>query len=349
VFEREVEEEYLWPEGLLNLIQKASSLIPLTESKGKPPVLQEVKPVDLEGKTICGVDGSHIGKELSGFYFGVAVAMAYTAGWRVIKDDHPIFEGKVCRYSSVMGSAWLSLEETILVFRAARKAAEERKPDWILVDGPLLIYPALVYSEDKDGMDITEPAVFGRTYRVALAECVQEILNFLLLCKERKIPVVGVVKRVRSSLFDPERRRRDAAFLNRFMKIGQMTEPRDPGRHPSLEEYQKVAKELNLEFGVGWRDFFRLVYVKTSRVKPPFRLEVPFWVDPKEAASVVLSVSDPITGVPVHIQKVEGLIKMGQETLRSIYLRMLSQHPESVDDLIPLHGEEFVGQRWESA
>jgi hypothetical protein len=349
VFEREVEEEYLWPEGFLNLLKKASTLVPLPETKFEPPKLEEVGAKNLEGKKICGVDGSHAGKELSGFYFGIVAAMAYTSDWRVIKDEHPIFEGKVCRYSSVMGSTWLSLDETILVFKAARRAVEERKPDWILIDGPLLIYPGLVYAEDKDGMDITEPSLFGRDYKRALAECVLEVLRFLFTCRERNIPVVGVIKRVRSSLFDKERRRRDAALLNRYMRYAQMTEPRGPGRHPSLEEYGKVATEEGLKPEVEWKDFFRVVYLKSSKVKPPFRLEVPFWVDPKEAASVVLAVSDPITGVPVHIQKVEGLIKMGQETLKSIYLRMLSQHPESTDDLIPLHGEEFLGQRWESA
>ncbi len=344
VFEREREEEYLWPEALLRLLEKASSLVPVPEIEGKKPEVRDVPPARLEGQLICGVDGSHAGKELSGHYFGIAVAMAYTSDWRVIRDERPIFDGDIYRLTSVAGQTWLSLEETGYIFTVAKKAVEQRRPNWIIIDGPLLMYPGLIYHDDPDGVDLDRL----RGYRLALHDCAGKILNFLQACKERGVGTLGLVKRVRSSLFDPTKRRRDASFLQKHMRYGQMTKPVQPGKHPSLNLYEKVSQELGFKPEVPWKDYFTVVYLKSSRVKPPFRLELPHWVHPEEAASMVLAVSDPITGVPVHIQRVEGLIRIGQETLRSVYARLLTKMRGS-PDLIPLHGEEFVGQRWERA
>lgn len=341
------QEEFLWPGAFLKLIEEASSLPLLSPEKMEFPEKFKVQPSNLEGRLICGVDGSHVGKELSGHYLGVVVAMAYTSGPKEIHDEEPLFDGRVCRFTSVSGDLWLSLLDARYVFRVARLAVERRRPDWILIDGPLLLYPALRYHHDE-GLDLG--TLEG--YSDALRNCVAEILDFLERCRER-VPVLGLVKRVRSSLYDPTRTRRDSALLQRYLAYGEATEPRKPfregGSHPSLELYQKYAKERGME--ADWDEFFKVMYVRTSKVKPPVRLEIPYWVDPREAAGLVLSISDPISGIPAHILRVEGLIRMGEGILKSVYMRLFTRAarecPEYIQDLVPFHGEEFLEERWE--
>lgn len=348
--EEKIEGEYLWPEAFLQLLQKVSQRLPIPPAEqAQIPPIETLQPADLEGKRITGVDGSHNGKELAGFYFGVAVAMAYTSDWRVISDPSPIFEGDLFRLNSIFGDLWLSLQDVHFVFTVAKRAVEERRPDWLIVDGPLLLYPSLIprsifFSEEEEisGMDLDRL----ESYRTALYRCTDAVLEFFRACRERRVNVMGLVKRVRSSLFDRSGRRRDASILQKHLGYGQMTQAVAPGKHPSLRLYAKRAKEGGFEAEVGWEDFFKVVYLRSSRVKPPVRLEVPYWVDPRQAAEAVLALSDPISGVPVHILRVEGLIRMGDEILKSIYLRMLGKSA-TLEDLMPLHGEEFLAARWE--
>jgi hypothetical protein len=349
--EEEVEKEYLWPEGFLQLLEKVSQRLPLPPpEQAQIPPIETLQPADLEGKKITGVDGSHNGKELAGFYFGVAVAMAYTSDWRVISDPSPIFEGDIFRLNSVFGDLWLSLQDVHLVFTVAKRAVEERRPDWLIVDGPLLLYPSLIpryifFSEEEEEireMDLDR----WSSYKTDLYRCADTVLEFFRTCRERRVNVLGLVKRVRSSLFDTSGRRRDASILQKHLGYGQVTQAVAPGKHPSLRLYAKRAKEAGFQAEVGWEDFFKVVYLRSSRVKPPVRLEVPYWVNPRQAAEAVLALSDPISGVPVHILRVEGLIRMGDEILKSIYLRMLGKSA-TLEDLMPLHGEEFLAARWE--
>lgn len=342
----EAEREYLWPEALIYFFKRVSELTILPSEKKLEVEVEKVEPRDLNGKLICGVDGSHAGVELSGFYFGAAVAMAYSSDWKVIRDEDPIFIGDIHRFTSIDGNLWLSLEEVRYVFHAARLAVERKNVHWCIIDGPLLLYPPLIdHARSEDGWDLDK----FRGYKDALYATASEILRFFKTCRESGTKIFGLVKRVRSSLFDPEKRHRDSAILQKFLRErGNVTKPVCPGRHPSLNLYESQAEKENIKFEKNWQEFFQVIYLRSSRVKPPVRLEVPYWVDPREAAEVVLSLSDPITGIPVHIHRVEGLIRMGNEILKSIYMRLLAR-AKSTDDLIPLHGEEFLGVRWEGA
>jgi len=343
MYERPREEsEYVYPNALAKLLAKAESLEPLPLP---PPDRVPMPPVKLVSQRldgdelISGVDAGHRGKELTGYFLGAVTSLAYTSKPRILQDRDPICRADIFRFQSVKGRAWLSLMDALFTFSIAKKVAEDRDPDFLLIDGPLLLHPdVLFHPKDVRGeIDVDRRCCYSDDLRA----CIETLFELMRACKDRDIKLAAFVKRPRGTLIDPVKRRRDAVLLARSMKLyGSRTSCLSPGDHPAWKFY----------VGMGFEEarepyFIKVVYIKSSKVKPPFRLEIPRWVDDEAVCSAVLSTSDPISGVPAHILRAESLIRMGEGTLKSVFLRILSRSlvkdRDAEWDLVPVHGEEF--------
>ncbi|RLG42192.1 MAG: hypothetical protein DRO05_01930 [Thermoproteota archaeon] len=360
VFERRKVSSQPFPKLFEKLLKQLSS-IPLLEVDDAESVskLEQLSFTRVMGEvdpdlTISAVDGGHNGKELEGFYFGVATAVAYTGKVYRVVDPSPLCDGHVFRLLSFRGPTWISLIEQRLVYQVALSVVEKREPDVLLLDGNLLIRPPYL-SEGKEEGEIDLDR--GTNYVEDRNACIDALLYLLDECYKRGIALVGVVKRPAAQLIMPSKR--DAAILDRLMKTGDMVGPIPPKRlwgapkagvgHPALLHYASRYRELS-DLSIEdptTEGFIRVAYLKTTAARGPIRLEIPYWVDPLEIASIVLETSkaDPVDGIPVHIIKADELAGVGSDLLKIIYgemlARLIKENPELVGAMRPVRGEEF--------
>ena len=361
VFEREKISSQPFPRLFEKLLKQLSSL-PLAveeKEKGAISILKGIsfKKVEKEVSPdliVSAVDGGHNGKELEGFYFGIATAVAYTGRVYSIVDPSPLCDGHVFRLLSYRGPTWISLLEQRLVYQIALSVVEKREPDVLLLDGNLLIRPPYLSEGSEEGeIDLDR----GANYIDDRNACIDALLYLLDECYKRGTAVAGVVKRPAAQLIMPSKR--DAAILDRLMKVGEMAGPMLPKRlwgaprggvgHPALLHYAsryRKLQNLSIEDPIT-EGFIKVAYLKTTPARGPIRLEIPYWVDPLEVSSVVLETSkaNPVDGIPIHILKADELAGVGSDLLRIIYGEMLAklikENPELVGAVRPVRGEEF--------
>lgn len=346
-YERPEEETRIYPEIYTKLINQALQLRPISvrkASKSPIPILDVPERELPKSLTVTGVDGGSRGKELEGFYFGIVDALSYTSPVHRVVDDQPVCDGGVFRLRTEGGRIWLSLIEYGFLYRVALETVKRKHPDVLLLDGCLLLHPIyLLYKRRIGGKDLET----GKTYDDYRTECARALLELFAYCYKEDIKLAGVVKRVRSTLLGFEFR--DTSILDRHMQVGQRTKSIGPGKHPALSFYLnestkvEVPRELRRELSSG--KFFNIVYMKTTDVKAPIRLEIPFWVPVDDITSVVMQTAEPISGIPIHILKADNLTKARDDVFRAVYVRMmgkmLSDDMSSESLIRPIRGEEF--------
>jgi len=361
IFEREKISSQPFPRLFEKLLRQLSSL-PVTLEEREESTISLFKNISFKrvekevdpDLIISAVDGGHNGKELEGFYFGIATAVAYTSKVYNIVDPSPLCDGHVFRLLSYRGPTWISLIEQRLIYQIALSVVDEKEPDFLLLDGNLLIRPPYLSEGSQEG----EIDLDRRTnYIDDRNACIDALLYLLDECYKRGIALAGVVKRPAAQLLMPSKR--DAAVLDKLMKVGEMVGPLLPKRlwgapregvgHPALLHYASRFRKLK---GLSIEDpttegFIKVVYLKTTPARGPIRLEIPYWVDPLEVAGVVLEASkaNPVDGIPVHILKADELAGVGSDLLRIVYGEMLAklikENPELVGAVRPVRGEEF--------
>ncbi|HIE23268.1 MAG TPA: DNA double-strand break repair nuclease NurA [Candidatus Korarchaeota archaeon] len=361
IFEREKISSQPFPRLFEKLLRQLSSL-PVTLEEREESTISLFKNISFKrvekevdpDLIISAVDGGHNGKELEGFYFGIATAVAYTSKVYNIVDPSPLCDGHVFRLLSYRGPTWISLIEQRLIYQIALSVVDEKEPDFLLLDGNLLIRPPYLSEGSQEG----EIDLDRRTnYIDDRNACIDALLYLLDECYKRGIALAGVVKRPAAQLLMPSKR--DAAVLDKLMKVGEMVGPLLPKRlwgapregvgHPALLHYASRFRKLK---GFSIEDpttegFIKVVYLKTTPARGPIRLEIPYWVDPLEVAGVVLEASkaNPVDGIPVHILKADELAGVGSDLLRIVYGEMLAklikENPELVGAVRPVRGEEF--------
>jgi len=285
---------------------------------------------------LSGVDGGRNGKECESLFLGAASAVSYTSPLREVVDRNPLSTGKPFQLDTPQGETWLSVIEHLMINEIAVKTVLQKRPDWMLVDGGLLLRPSYVKTQ-VSGVEVET----NTTYRQHLESLIRRIIELIGLCKKFSIGLIGVVKRSRATLIDGKYR--DVSICNRALKFGEAT-ALPPGKHPALDLYEGLRRRWKMlpTLPPLNRDFFKIVYTRTSTSKGVIRLEIPYWVDVREAASVCLLDADPITGVPIHIEKADGLARISDSTFRSIHIRILHNNPDASEDLRPVRGEEYV-------
>jgi len=267
---------------------------------------------------VTGADGGANGKELEGFYFGIAGAIAYTSTGLEEEDTMPISFGTALLWDDEFdpGRRAATIRDRFM-YEVASKAVLERKPDLLLLDGPLIPNAGYIphsddseaYKEDYDNM---MDALFSL---LDLIKKEHEKRGMLMAC---------VVKRVRSTrysvILNLSKPIRDSALLNPILKIGQRTALIDAAE----------GRMLKGEFPAEHRKV-KQFFVKSS-VTSPMRVEIPGWLSDEagQIASLIYSTSDPLTGIPFHILRADTLTRVNIPTMDLTYTRFISHVMDKV-------------------
>ncbi|WP_456486641.1 DNA double-strand break repair nuclease NurA [Candidatus Alkanophaga liquidiphilum] len=287
-----------------------------------------------EDVIISGVDGGSNGKSCEGIYVGVASALAYTSPLKILKDESPTSDGSVVLIDAEDGEQqWLSLFERHLTVRVAASVVVNRRPDWLLLDGGLILRPQ--YLRLLEGVEEVYDEGVSKyvRYEERLHSCLTGMLRLLELCERRHTKILGVVKRPTARLLAAKAncKHRDSVLLDKFLDVGEFV-VLDVGENPMLQRYEEVAGK-NFEI--------RVAYIKTSKAKGPIRVEFPKSVEPEEAMSLILADSDVVTGVPAHILRADSLVRIHKDTFKAVFSRLVWNNLHALEMLRPQRGEEF--------
>lgn len=193
----------------------------------------------------------------------------------------------------------------------------ERKPDLLLLDGPLI--PNVGYIPHSDDSE---------AYKEDYEKMMDALFSLLDLVKKehkkRGMLMACVVKRVRSTRYSTilnlSKPMRDSAILNPILKIGQRTPLIDAAEGRMLKEAFPPEHKKVKQF-----------FLKNSRMSP-IRIEIPEWLSDKvdEITSLIYSTSDPLTGIPFHILRADALTRVNIPTIDLTYTRFISHVMDKV-------------------
>lgn len=186
-----------------------------------------------------------------------------------------------------------------LEYYVARRAVELWNPDYMLIDGGIVLNPRL-YPSLSD----------GKEYRSDFIYTVMQALELLRVCRDKNVLLVGFVKRSCMNYYGKLlgfRRFRDTVFLSYVMGKGSYTEP-FPVANKVSSSYVKVAEELGLN-----RDLPKVYssYVKTWVL--PYRIEIPrFNLDRLEEAASLVYASANVMGIPYPIHEADRYTRISK-------------------------------------
>ena len=292
--------------NLIDLIERADSIT---------PKLREILPItslNQEGNSIkvAAVDAGSNGRELVIGYQPVSIAVGaiFKEG---LKINEPILatlkppssnldEEEGIKLSSLMGYYLMYHLASILL----------RESDLVLLDGPLYL-PKSYY------------APRGRSYSSGYVEVYEAALkslsNLLRDAKSSGKHVVGIVKRVRSHCIArwlgieglP-----DSLLSSLLLREGEALGPL-----PAGFAWEDIAPFL------GDARYFRPWAVFIKRGKSPIRLDIPeYSLDAAlSIASLIHSISEPSTGLPIPIIAVDRLSKITDKQASLVHRALLSE------------------------
>ncbi len=197
---------------------------------------------------------------------------------------------------------------TILEAGIAASAASEN-PDWIMIDGPIVPH------HDLRGANEDSP-----TKRNYWGQVISSRVDMLERCEDEGVKIVGVIEDCNSrhlirfleaqGLAKGRPRLRDVAVLadTSVLDEGERTSAFVPpyGDYPVF----RIIEEES-----GYR--IKVMYLRTTREGPPLRVEIPDFIDPDEAASVVFSTAVDYNGygIPIHLVMADAFTKVEEGIL----------------------------------
>jgi len=241
-----------------------------------------------------------------------------------------------------------SLLHMALEYQVARQAVEFWKPDFVLLDGGIILNPRLQPRlQDSAG------------YEGDFFYACTNALDLLAACKDRSVVLAGFVKRTQMNHYGrilQAPNLRDAILLNLLLKRGEYTDPFVVSNKVTAA-YRRLAEDLG--YGSDAVEV-QSCYVKTALI--PYRVEMPRFSLPKvdELISVLCAAADH-EGIPYAIHEADRLTRITRPTSNIHSLVLFSRALDLVrsgeitsDDLDILtleHGQEWaiqpegIGQR----
>jgi hypothetical protein len=302
------------------------------ESLRKMAGIMKTVDVDSSNFRTVAVDAGYNGVETAAGFRPVVIAVAAMfRGAR--KETEPIAatmevpdiymdeeEGR--RISSIVGF--------YLQFRLAREFLSSA--DAVLLDGPLNMgFSHLMRRFSRDGVKLAEMAG-------------SELVSLLSEARSFGIPVLGVVKRIRSSVLSRKLKLSglsDLAVSDAFLSRGEYTEP--------------IKADWMWDDIVLWSRLVNVdpagleIYSSFAKLgRKPIRIDMPeYCVDrAEELLSHLANISTPDSGIPLPITAVDRLSKVGDEVYRMFYMRTMSRVAKELGDptviqfLSPQYGED---------
>lgn len=252
----------------------------------------------LASRRIVGVDAGH-----NGVHFRFAYVPIYNA-------VAVLFEGMEFKGEPLCVSGppdiWAvddeperreNLLHMALEYYVAKKAVELWNPDYLIIDGGIVLNPRL-YPNNSDSSE----------YRYDFTYTVIQALELLRVCEENDVLILGFVKRSCMNYYGRllgYEKFRDAIFLSLIMDENEYTEP-FPMKNKVSESYVKIAEELGIEVSDVYSS-----YVKTWVI--PFRIEIPsFNLDMLEEAVSLIVSSANVMGIPYPIHEADRYTRISK-------------------------------------
>ncbi len=299
----------------------------LRQENGKLELIKKSEPANIDKMKIAGVDGGIVRKALHGFDFILAratsVCFEYLNG-RISNVKY--FPSKVTTpkfftleaVSDIDYAYFASIFRQKLEIETAKKAAENFKPDILLLDGSIVPHYATKPSSSSPAYDDYEKLMAGY----------QDLYK---ICEENNVLLAGVVEDSRNERFCNIIRDHVLPKIPNFPQdlIGILEKTRDTNLlfwvlqekertitfdyTPDVEKHQILKSFFNKEF--------YSFYLKTAKLDKPVRVD--FMSKEKEdfLASVILAISGQNRnyGFPSVLIEADNVAKMSEQEAENFY------------------------------
>lgn len=308
-----------------------NSLEEIRDKIAKDIRLKKVRPkkkpfgLELERLRITGVDGTNRDKELFGAYLGVIAAVAITAKGLQDKNPRILADGDVFALSSGgIPKRTIDIRRHIGEMRVAIESIKQFNPDLVMLDGPLIFHDALIPVRAFDSVEYwkafarlvglsnrfwRDSGLASEDLRIKPPSLFEELWKF-----SEKIPIVGIVKRVRAtSLIKAHLSEKqcnkavnkglyDVMVLNEIMPTDgvTITPPVTVSRRSILSWHPAITQKDIQTF-----------YIRVGPSQP-YRVEIPTGhLDMLEdIVSVIAKTACPTDGFPMYIHAAHGLCQI---------------------------------------
>ncbi len=302
-----------------------------------------------EESFIVGVDAGSNGAPLEGFYFGATTGIAYLSqiskrdgSIAILSSGKPLSRGGTFRCSDCdRPRRHLSLVEFAYLYSTALEAIIRIDPQILFIDGGLLLNPLFLPSreeassekeelflEDID-LDLVEQVLIKkkRNYYIDFLCTVYFALELFRECERRKIPIIGIIKRPRGFSFFSNHFPDSVVLEKAGMPLGTKTKAKFVGSHPVTSKYDILwekfyGKKPSIRFNDKEKGYLKEFYLKTVVGREPIRVQIPYWVDDKQAATLTFAFSDSYEGVPVPILKADALTCVSDQLLHNLHTKL---------------------------
>jgi len=326
----------------------------LLESIRKNLTIKQARQDDefTERTLIIASDAGNNGVDLRSAFAPLYVSVAVATRARSIVDEPIVKSGK----PEIWGDEYKPEErESMLAmklqFDVTLEAIDKWEPQYVLLDGPILLHWGLM-----PGIDATEE------YWQDFKDTASSAMKLLHECYKRKIPVVGFVKRTRMAAlggkFKDEMPKaksiRDTALLDLVLRLGQyaLLEEIQP-KGGIVNQYRLAGEDSGLSNNeIEDLTNFHSAYIRTA-LTTPFRLELPqYCLKNLDEIACLLYTTSEENGIPFAIHEADRLTKVTTAISNVRSLMLFSKalelvekgelKPEDLNLLALQYGEPWV-------
>ena len=214
-------------------------------------------------------------------------------------------------------------------------------PQILFIDGGLLLNPLFLPSQEEVSseneelfledidLDLVEQSLIKkkRNYFIDFLCTVYFALELFRETERRKIPIIGIIKRPRGFSFFNNHFPDSVVLEKAAMPLGTKTKAKFVGSHPVTSKYDILWEKIygekpGIRFSDKEKGYLKEFYLKTVAGREPIRVQIPYWVDDKQAATLTFAFSDNYEGVPVPILKADALTCVSDRLLYNLHTKL---------------------------
>ncbi|MHA1710788.1 MAG: DNA double-strand break repair nuclease NurA [Candidatus Freyarchaeota archaeon] len=295
----------------------------LEKIRGKIKIRQLKCDEQLAKIRVVASDAGNNGVDLRSAFAPLYASTAIAAeGWEII--DEPICKAGD---SQPWPDEFRARErEAVLAFKVqfevTSTAVMRWEPKLVVVDGTLLLNPGLLPAQES-----------SQGYLEDFHQTIGSAVWLLRFCYENDIPIVGFVKRTRSSRICRRfggSHMRDTAILDCILRLGQYTLPESkPMGGIIVNYYKREARKMgsSVDTVKSITNIYSM-YIRTG-LTTPYRLEVPeYCLDRMDEIGTVLFTTSEENGIPFAINEADNLTRI---TTNVSNIRTLMLYSKALD------------------
>ena len=303
---------------------KAIAKIALATSELAEEIREAVKvrsalEVDVSGTRSAAVDAGVNGKDLLVGFCPVVVAVGSVFDGKTRTKEPLAATSKLARIyrDEEEGKKLAGLFGFYMQFELARKLVGDGNLDLLIVDGPLAIRRSY-YSPSSRKV--------GAAFVAAYEEAQNSLAKLLVEARDANISVVGLVKRVRSSIISRKAGLKEMKLLDSMLSSIILSRGEHTSPLPLLRPWNDIPAVASIQGlnVVGLKP--NAVFVKPNARKT-YRLEIPEYAlnGLEEVVGILAALSEPKSGLPLPLVDVDRLSRITQRAANSAYLRLFKE------------------------